>query len=158
MKAYRIVWTIAVGVLVARGIALGLEHHPAHTGTALLLGAGAGAAWSLRGPAMRVVATALAAGVISAAAVGHVQVLGAGLIVVALVAVVTAPGFLAALERWLASPDESSRADAIVRGLAHAAPVYVPPPRRGEITDEQLWDLIDAGYVPGHDGLRRLDP
>lgn len=110
MKAYRIVWTVAVGVLVARGVLLGFEHHPALAGTALLLGAA------------------------------------------------TSPGFLAAMERWLGSPDESSAVDAIVRGLAHATPVYVPSPRRGELTDEQLWDLIDAGVVSSGDTVRPLDP
>lgn len=139
MKVYRIAWTVAVGVLVARGVTLGLDHHPGLAGTALLLGAGAGAAWSAGGPPRRTAATALAAGTVPAAIVGHLPALGAGLVVVGFVVLVTSPGFLAALERWLGSPGESSRVDSIVRGLAHAAPGYVPPPPTDDL------DRDDAG-------------
>lgn len=127
MRAYRIVWTIAVAVFLARGVLLGLDRHPAITGTALLLGAGAGAAWAARGPAQRTAATVLAAAV-PAAVVGHLPSLGAGLIVIGFVVLASSPGFIAASERWIESPEESSAFDAIVRALAHAAPVYVPPP------------------------------
>ena len=139
MKAYRIAWTVAVGVLVARGVTLGLDHHPGLAGTALLLGAGAGAAGPAGGPPRPAPAAAAGPPPPPAPHRGQPPALGAGLVVVGFVVLVTSPGFLAALERWLGSPGESSRVDSIVRGLAHAAPVYVPPPPTDDL------DRDDAG-------------
>ena len=135
MKVYRVVWTFAVGVLVVRGLLLGHEHHPALTGTAVLIGVGVAAVaalWSPTRRARRVAAWALAAGAVGGAAIGHVPELGAGLVVIAILVAGTAPATGSAYARWAESDAESSPLDDLVRGLAHAAPGYVPPPTSRE--------------------------
>lgn len=137
MKVYRVVWTLAVGALVVRGLLLGHEHHPALTGTAILTGVGIAAVAGLWAPSLRArrtAAWALAAGAATGAAIGHLPHLGGGLVVIAILVAATAPVTVSAYERWVESDGRSSSLDALVRGLAHAAPGYVPPspPSEGE--------------------------
>ena len=94
--AYRIVWTVAVGALVVRGLALGLDRDPTLTATVALLGAAFGVAWSLGGPGRRVGRTAVVTGSAAAAVVGHLPALGAGLLLIALMVAATAPTTLRA--------------------------------------------------------------
>ncbi|WP_296603509.1 hypothetical protein [Nocardioides sp.] len=131
MKVYRAVWTLAVAALVVRGLLLGHEHHPALTGTALLTGVGVAAVAGLWAPsrrARRTAAWALAAGAAAGATIGHLPHLGGGLVVIAVLVAGTAPATVSAYARWAESDGQSSALDAAVRGLAHAAPGYVPPP------------------------------
>ena len=143
MTAHRIVWSAAVGILLTRGLVLGLGQSPVLVAATFLLGAAAGAAiWSVRHRERRFGPAALVSGAVTAGAVGLVPSLGAGLLLIGLLALATAPDFLAATDRWVTSaPSRStSRWDALVRGLARAMPGYVPASRLSELTDEQLWE------------------
>lgn len=131
MKTYRAVWTIVVGALIVRGLSLGHQHHPALTGTAVLVGVGIAAVAGLWAPSLRArrtAAWALAAGAAAGATIGHLPHLGGGLVVIAILIAGTAPMTVSAYARWAESDGESSALDALVRGLAHAAPGHVPPP------------------------------
>lgn len=141
MKLYHVVWTIAVGALVVRGLLLGHEHHPALTGTAILIAVGIAAVAGLWAPSLRArrtAAWALAAGAVVGATIGHLPHLGGGLVVIAILVAGTAPSTVSAYARWAESDGQSSAVDALVRGLAHAAPGYVPPPPPNGPTDEEL--------------------
>jgi hypothetical protein len=91
MKVYRIVWTVAVGALVARGLALGVDRDPALTASVSLLGAAVGVAWSLGVQGRHVGRTAVVTGAAAGAVVGHLPALGAGLLVIAVMVAATAP-------------------------------------------------------------------
>jgi hypothetical protein len=141
MKTYRLIWTAAVSILVARGLVLGIEHTPALTTVMFLLGAVAGVVWTLRRRGRRAGPTAVAAGAVSAAVVGHAEALGAGLLLIVIMAVGSAPGVLTARDRMAAVPSRTARTlDALTRGLAPMAPGYVPASPLSQLTDEQLWD------------------
>jgi hypothetical protein len=145
MKGYRLVWMVVVTLLVARGLALGIEHARVMTTVMFLLGTVAGAAWALHRhgrDGRRAGVAALVAGAVSAAVVGHAEALGAGLLLIVIMAVGSAPGVLTAYERWAAVPSRTARTvDALTRGLAPMAPGYVPAaPRLSQLTDEQLWE------------------
>ena len=154
MKVYRLIWTAAVAVLVARGLMLGIGYDADLTAVVFLLGAGIGATWAMlahradgsrrTGPTAVGVAAGVAgaAGAVSAALVGHAVTLGAGLILIVLMAVATAPGVLTARDRWTSVPSRTARAlDALSRELANMAPGYLPATSRAsQLTDEQLWD------------------
>jgi hypothetical protein len=142
MNTYRLIWTAAVSILVARGLVLGIEHARVPTAVLFLLGAVAGVVWTLRRRGRRAGVTALVAGAVSAAVVGHAEVLGAGLLLIGLIALGSAPGVLTAYERWGAVTSRTAQTlDALTRGLAPMAPGYVPAAYRlSQLTDEQLWD------------------
>ncbi|MGY2702575.1 hypothetical protein [Nocardioides sp. HB32] len=119
MKTYRLIWTAAVSILVARGLVLGIEHTRVPTTVMFLLGAVAGAVWTLRRRGRRAGLTAVAAGAVSAAVVGHAEALGAGLLLIVIMAVGSAPGVLTARDRMAAVPSRTARTlDALTRGLA----------------------------------------
>jgi hypothetical protein len=107
MKTYRLVWTAAVSILVARGLVLGIEHARVLTTMMFLLGAVAGVVWTLRHRGhrgRRTGLTAVAAGAVSAAVVGHAEALGAGLLLIVIMAVSSAPDVLTGYERMAAVP------------------------------------------------------
>jgi hypothetical protein len=141
MKTYRLIWTAAVSILVARGLVLGIEHTPALTTVMFLAGAVAGVVWTLRHRGHRAGVAALVAGAVSAAMVGHAEALGAGLLLIVVMAVGSAPGLLTARERMATVSSRTARTlDELTRGLAPMAPGYVPASRLSQLTDEQLWD------------------
>lgn len=155
MKTYRLVWTAAVSILVARGLILGIEHTWVLTTVMFLLGAVAGVVWTMHRRGRRAGMTALVAGTVSAALVGHAEALGAGLLVIGLIAVGSAPGVLTAHERMAAVPARTARTlDALTEGLAPMAPGYVPAASQlSQLTDEQLWDAwleTEAGLHARH--------
>jgi hypothetical protein len=150
MKVYRIVWTAAVGALVIRGLVLGIDRDPALAAATFLLGASAGAAWSLarRRRRRRAASIAVATGAATAGAAGHLPSLGAGLLLIGILVVASAPGLLTTRDRRASISSRSARAlDALTRGFGDAAFGYLPlASRSSHLTDEQLWDeWHDAG-------------
>jgi hypothetical protein len=141
MNVHRLIWTTAVSVLVARGLVLGIEHSRLLTTAMFLLGAIAGVVWTLYRRGRRTGLAAVAAGATAAAMVGQAEALGAGLLLIVIMAVGSAPGVLTGYERIAAVPSRTARTlDALTRGLAPMAPGYVPTSRLSQLTDEQLLD------------------
>jgi hypothetical protein len=155
MTVYRVVWTTAVGLLVARGLVVGIEHRPGVTSALFMLGAAVGAAWSARRGGRHPGVVAVVAGAAAAATASHAETLGAGLLLILAMILATAPRLLTAYDRGEPTPwGQETAWDALVRGFATATPGYAPPTRVSQLSDAQLWaEWQDTGTA-----LRRPAP
>jgi hypothetical protein len=147
MRVYRMVWCMVCGALAVFGISVAFLFSPTGLATLFVTFGVLGAIMGLAvdeaygtqpdeygpqhlGHRLRLlVVSALAGGVTGSWFVGYTVLLGAGVLMLSAIVLVSSPRVLNGYLHWLANPTRSaSRRDRVLRALAYAVPEFIAPP------------------------------